>query len=660
MWLGAAAALVAMVALLTVAVRFNPVSSQDIRVLDWVAGWDFPGLSGALGVLSFLTSAKAGAVYGPAAVAVLLYVRKVRAALAFAAVGLVVAAVAVLGDYTLGEVVGRPRPLEESGTSFPSGHVFGTVVLFGFAGFLAVRHGLRRRFLVPGSVLIAGLILAVGPARVHEQAHWPSDVAAGYLVGGLWLLLIIGAYPYIQKLERVVAPGRSKGLSSLPGEGLRVERSIASVVLLDPRQGTATKTYRPPAVVRLIYWLAFQARFPYTNNPSALQAAVYRRKIAGMLTRHRFGKDLVAPAIGVEYTGGEYSFVTEFVQGELARNDERPQRFLSQVAELFASAGLSVWQINPRNPHAHTNLIDTPEGDFKIIDLESAIPTPFPAPGNWRSALKRGSYPVFDDMDFPRLRGYASENRAALEASLGVDGLAELDGAVDRCEQLVNAWKESEPRIWGRISRLLYRLMDWKGFFQGIERKMEGADRAALGFLDRGIDRWQEQGRLTSEQVAALRSRLASSEVRDAMHHLGAHLVLSALLRFPFGSVVRPAWVVAFWVSARVKGVGHGSPGSLGPGYDVHTPLVMVLSVVPGFGGVAYMASRPLRNKMLVRLVLDQTASKLPFGLYRRMRLARLIAPAGDDTRKQGAYRPPSAEPVSWEPAPCFAGDCAD
>ena len=339
--------------------------------------------------------------------------------------------------------------------------------------------------------------------------------------------------------------------------------------------------------------------------------------------------------------GDEYSFVTEFVQGELARNDERPRRFLSQVAELFASAGLSVWQINPRNPHPHTNLIDTPEGDLKIIDLESAIPTPFPAPGNWRSVLRRGSFPVFDDIDFSRLRSYVSDNRPALEASLGVDGLAELNGAVNRCEHLVDAWKESEPRVWGRISRLLYRLLDWKGFFQGVGKKMERADRAALGFLDSGIDRWQEQGRLTPEQVVALRSRLASGEVRDAMHHLGAHLVLTALLRFPFGSVGRLAWVMAFWGRARVKGLRQTDAGSPGPGRDVHTPLVMALSIVPGFGAVAYLASRPLRNKLLVRLVLDQCASKLPFGLYRRMRLARLTAPARRQDGSAGCLQCP-------------------
>ena len=39
------------------------------------------------------------------------------------------------------------------------------------------------------------------------------------------------------------------------------------------------------------------------------------------------------------------------------------------------------------------------------------------------------------------------------------------------------------------------------------------------------------------------------------------------------------------------------------------------------------MASKPLRRKILVRLILDQTGQKLPFNVYTRMRLARLLPP---------------------------------
>ena len=169
-------------------------------------------------------------------------------------------------------------------------------------------------------------------------------------------------------------------LSIIGCESCRIARSIASTVVLDPEQGTATKVYAPPPLVRVLYWLVFQAKFPYETNSSALRAAKYRRQIGSLLTIHRFGKDLVAPVTTVDCGHGNCSFVTEFVPGELAQNDDPAREFMAEVSETFAQAGLSVWQVNPRNPHAHTNLILTQEGDYKIIDLESAVVTLLPQP----------------------------------------------------------------------------------------------------------------------------------------------------------------------------------------------------------------------------------------------------------------------------------------
>ena len=157
----------------------------------------------------------------------------------------------------------------------------------------------------------------------------------------------------------------------------RVEHSIASTVILDAERGAAIKTYAPPLAVRLLYWLAFQARFPYESNERALNAAVHRRGIAGFLTRCRFGKDLVAP-IAAERVDGRWRLVSELVPGDKVDNDAKTQAFLHDLAEMFTAAGLSVWQINPHNPRAHTNVIRNRDGDLVIIDLESAVVTPVP------------------------------------------------------------------------------------------------------------------------------------------------------------------------------------------------------------------------------------------------------------------------------------------
>ena len=102
-------------------------------------------------------------------------------------------------------LVARPRPLlgTSSGLlwqvfgrySLPSGH---TVFYTGFFG--AIAFLLWQRFTGKarwaGIALCIGLIVLVGPSRVFLGAHWPSDVVAGYLVGGICLFALIVLYQW--------------------------------------------------------------------------------------------------------------------------------------------------------------------------------------------------------------------------------------------------------------------------------------------------------------------------------------------------------------------------------------------------------------------------------------------------------------------------------
>ena len=98
----------------------------------------------------------------------------------------------------------RPRPVAGEklrvvvaplgGSSFPSGHVLSYVGLYGFAAYLAevlVRPIVPRRAIVG---TLVGLVALVGPSRIQQGHHWPSDVLGSYLVGLPLLAVYIEAY----------------------------------------------------------------------------------------------------------------------------------------------------------------------------------------------------------------------------------------------------------------------------------------------------------------------------------------------------------------------------------------------------------------------------------------------------------------------------------
>ncbi len=100
-------------------------------------------------------------------------------------------------------LVDRPRPSASvvdvvyplGGASFPSGHVLGATLFYGFLIYCAecsISNKLVRR-LVQGSLAI--VILLMGYARIELGAHWPTDVLGGYAIG----LLVLSAMVWLHR-----------------------------------------------------------------------------------------------------------------------------------------------------------------------------------------------------------------------------------------------------------------------------------------------------------------------------------------------------------------------------------------------------------------------------------------------------------------------------
>lgn len=87
----------------------------------------------------------------------------------------------------------RPRPalglLDPSSYSFPSGHASVSVAFYGFLCFMLMHRWQAWRTRVNIAFTGAGLAVLIGFSRLYLGVHYLSDVLAGYLVGGLGLLL---------------------------------------------------------------------------------------------------------------------------------------------------------------------------------------------------------------------------------------------------------------------------------------------------------------------------------------------------------------------------------------------------------------------------------------------------------------------------------------
>ena len=113
---------------------------------------------------------------------------------------LAAAACGPLVNFGIKEMVARPRPdvdlwlVMETGFSFPSGHAVFVAAFLGAVILLTEESGLfgDRAYLrrIPQGVL-ALCIVAVGASRVYLGVHWPSDVIAGFLFGGLYLYVLV-------------------------------------------------------------------------------------------------------------------------------------------------------------------------------------------------------------------------------------------------------------------------------------------------------------------------------------------------------------------------------------------------------------------------------------------------------------------------------------
>ncbi len=94
------------------------------------------------------------------------------------------------------EIVKRDRPslneaLDALGYSFPSGHAMLSIMTFGFLAYIIAANlkSVTGKYVI--TILMGIVIVSIGLSRVILNVHYPTDILAGYCVGGILLIMAI-------------------------------------------------------------------------------------------------------------------------------------------------------------------------------------------------------------------------------------------------------------------------------------------------------------------------------------------------------------------------------------------------------------------------------------------------------------------------------------
>lgn len=213
-------------ALLSMAARHAGPFPGDVGLEEWVQQLHQPALVRFVNFASDANWPKPAGIIAIIVIVALLISRHIRAAISAAVAGFG----ADFVNVTLNGLVKRPRPnnvhihaVAHLGLySYPSGHVTHVLAFYGFLFYLTfqaapmvARQPLWRPFLWLVRVVCVYFILFIGPSRVLEGEHWPSDVLASYILGGLMLVVGIVVYHLLARAWARIQESRGRSHEGL-------------------------------------------------------------------------------------------------------------------------------------------------------------------------------------------------------------------------------------------------------------------------------------------------------------------------------------------------------------------------------------------------------------------------------------------------------------
>ncbi len=117
----------------------------------------------------------------------------------------------------LKSVINRSRPAHEhlvevNTLSFPSGHSMSAMGFYGFLIYLTLVSKIPLVLKVSLAIVLVITILSIGISRIYLGVHFPSDVAAGFVGGLIWVTFCIVLFNIISLLRK----RKTESVNSLP------------------------------------------------------------------------------------------------------------------------------------------------------------------------------------------------------------------------------------------------------------------------------------------------------------------------------------------------------------------------------------------------------------------------------------------------------------
>jgi undecaprenyl-diphosphatase len=189
-------------------VRAGHTQQFDDAVMRWIAAHQYKGLqTAALEITSLGTGTVVGMIVLIAGLFLWLNSHKHSAILLMAATlgGLVL-------DNLMKSGFNRPRPhifawgTYAMSSSFPSGHAMSSAIVYGTVAYLAARLQQNVASRILTLTLAALIIFLICFSRLYLGVHYPSDVAAGVLIGLAWAAFCMAILEATQLYAKHNAP----------------------------------------------------------------------------------------------------------------------------------------------------------------------------------------------------------------------------------------------------------------------------------------------------------------------------------------------------------------------------------------------------------------------------------------------------------------------